>query len=171
MARDPDFDIYVLKIHSVLNKLDYYRLLGVSQSDGKDKIKKAFLAITKNFHPDRNRDAQQPVKQAIYDIFKRLNEAYRVLTDEQKRAMYNKQLASGEKRFSTDVRMSMVPKTPADTISSREARQFYLKAVETLKAGNIMQAELNAKMAKAREANNEAIAALFDEIAQAKRKP
>lgn len=168
--RDPAFDTYVLKIHQVLNKLDYYRLLGVDHAASNIEIKKAFLKITSKFHPDRHRNATQEIHGAIYDIFKRLNEAYRVLTNDEKRPLYNSQLAAGQVRFSTDLRMSMVPKTPEQTISSKDARMFYLKSVECLESNRIMQAELHAKMAKARDSNNEAIKNLIKKIQQAKKR-
>ena len=168
--RDPAFDAYVLKIHHVLDRLDYYRLLGIPPKAKKSEVKRAFLKITTKFHPDRNRNAEPVVKDAIYDIFKRLNEAYRVLTDPQKKALYDQQLAAGNARFSNDLRMTMVPKTPVETITSKDARQFYIKSEQCLKDGNLLQAELHAKMAKAREPENDAIANLIAKIQEAKKK-
>ncbi|MBN2801923.1 MAG: DnaJ domain-containing protein [Deltaproteobacteria bacterium] len=167
--RDPAFDDYVLKIYQVLEQLDYYRLLGVTKEDGKLQVKKAFLKITSKFHPDRNTDAPPNVKQAIYEIFKRLNEAYRVLSDPDKKRLYNEQMEAGKKRFSTDVRMSMVPKTPEDTIKSKDARQFYVQAKQSLAANNLMQADLHSKMALAREPGNQAIKDLVNMVAAAKK--
>ncbi|NLN61555.1 MAG: J domain-containing protein [Myxococcales bacterium] len=166
--RDPAFDNYVLKIHAVLERLDYYRLLGVAPDATVGDVKKAFLSITTRFHPDRNRNADKAVQKAIYDIFKRLNEAYRVLCDAEKRKLYDADLKMGTVRFRTDVRMSMIPKTPEDTIRSKEARQFYLSALKSLETNNIMQADLHIRMAAGREPNNEAIKALIATINDAK---
>ena len=168
--RDPAFDDYVIKIHQVLPRLDYYRLLGVAASASDSDVKRAFLKITKKFHPDRHRDAPVQLYDAIYDIFKRLNEAYRVLTDPDKRKLYDQQLAGGQTRFSTDIRMSMIPKTPVETIRSKDARTFYAKAQECLATGNILQAELHAKMAASREKDNDAIKRLIADIIEAKKK-
>jgi curved DNA-binding protein CbpA len=168
--RDPAFDAYVMKIHQVLDRLDYYRLLGVERVAAASQVKKAFLQITAKFHPDRHRQADEQIRTAMYDIFKRLNEAYRVLTDPEKKALYDQQLDAGSTRFSTDLRMSMVPRTPEDTIKSREARQFYIQARESLSAGNLLQAELHAKMAHARDMQNPAIAELMGEIQSKKKK-
>jgi curved DNA-binding protein CbpA len=166
--RDPAFDAYILKIYQVLDRLDYYRLLGIEQSADARTVKKAFLKITARFHPDRNRDAAEDVKSAIYDIFKRLNEAYRVLSDPDKKRLYDEQLKGGNARFSTDIRMSMVPKTPEDTIGSKDARQFYAEAKQSLKDGNIMKADLHSKMALAREPQNQAIKDLIAQIKAAR---
>jgi len=166
--RDPAFDDYVLKIHAVLDRLDYFRLLGVEQGARIPEIKKAFFAIAGKFHPDRNRDADPKTAQAIYEIFKRLNEAYRVLCDHEQRKQYEACLAQGRNRLTFEDRRAAVPRSPEETIKSREARQFFVKARDELKAGNLMQAELNAKMAKSREGDNPAIESLIGQVAAAK---
>jgi curved DNA-binding protein CbpA len=168
MARDPQFDDYVLKIHEVLDRLDYYRLLGVEPEARIPQIKKAFFGIAAKFHPDRNRDADDRVQQAIYDIFKRLNEAYRVLCDYEKRKAYDRTRSEGKVRLETTDRRGTAPKSAEDTMRSREARQFYRQAQEALQSGDLMQAELHAKVAKSREGENAAIAALIEQIKEAK---
>jgi curved DNA-binding protein CbpA len=168
-ARDPAFDAYVLQIHAVLERLDYYRLLGVDPGARVPEIKRAFFGIAARFHPDRNRDAEPAVAAAIYEIFKRLNEAYRVLCDHEKRKAYEAALAAGRMRLGTEDRRAAQPKTSEDTIHSREARQFYREAATALDAGNLMQAELNIRVARAREGTaNEAIDGLEQRIREAK---
>jgi len=169
MARDPNFDAYALKIHHVLDRLDYYRLLGVDPKAGVTDIRKAFYAIAGKFHPDRNRDADDKVKKALYDIFKRLNEAYRVLCNPTKRQAYAENLANGKVRLEQDTRQKTGPKNPEDTIKSREARQFYRQAAGELKKGNLMQADLHIKLAISREPGSKAIKELIAEILKAKK--
>jgi DnaJ-class molecular chaperone len=167
--RDPSFDAYVLKIYDVLDKLDYYRLLGVDQSARIPAIKKAFYSIAAKFHPDRNRDADEVVGKAIYDIFKRLNEAYGVLTDYEKRQAYDACVAEGKVRLELETRRTTVPKSAEDSMKSRESRQFYRQAAEALKDGNLLQAELHIKVARNREGQgNAAIESLFAKIQEAK---
>jgi curved DNA-binding protein CbpA len=167
--RDPAFDEYVLKIHNVLDRLDYYRLLGVSHDCDNLHIKKAFYSIAAKFHPDRHRDAPAEIEKAIYDIFKRLNEAYRVLCDPDKKKLYNAGLDNGHIRFRTDIRMSMVPKKPEETITSKDAREFYLKAVNYLENNNILQADLHIKMANTKEPENQAILELIKKLEEKKK--
>ncbi len=169
-TRDPNFDAYVLKIYAVLDRLDYYRLLGVDQRAGATAVRKAFYAIAAKFHPDRNRDAEQQIQTALYDIFKRLNEAYRVLCDPERRTQYNQGLTEGRVRLEQTGRKTSVPKNPEDTIRSRDARQFYRQAAEELKKGNLMNAELHIKVASGREPQSEAIKNLAQQIIQAKKK-
>lgn len=168
-SRDPAFDAYVLQIHAVLDRLDYYRLLGVGREARIPEIKRAFFSIAARFHPDRNRDAEPRVATAIYEIFKRLNEAYRVLCDYEKRKAYEAALAQGELRLGTESRPTAKPKTPEETIQSREARQFYREAAAALEAGNLVQADLHIKVARAREGKaNEALGELEKRIREAR---
>jgi molecular chaperone DnaJ len=60
---------------------DYYKILGVDKQASKDDIKKAFRKLAHQLHPDK--------KGGDIDKFKRVNEAYTVLSDDQKRAQYD----------------------------------------------------------------------------------
>ncbi|MCY4061022.1 MAG: DnaJ domain-containing protein [Chloroflexi bacterium] len=64
---------------------DYYAVLGVSRDAGDDEIKKAFRQKAKQYHPDANPDDAQAEAR-----FKEVNEAYEVLSDEEKRSAYDR---------------------------------------------------------------------------------
>ena len=64
---------------------DYYDVLGVTRDAGDEEIKRAFRQKAKQYHPDANPD--NPGAEAR---FKELNEAYEVLSDEEKRSAYNR---------------------------------------------------------------------------------
>ncbi len=63
---------------------DYYDLLGVNRNANKDDIKRAFRKMARQFHPDVNQSDDSAKK------FKSLNEAYEVLSDDAKRARYDR---------------------------------------------------------------------------------
>lgn len=63
---------------------DYYEVLGVSRTAAKDEVKSAFRKLARQYHPDVNKEADASAK------FKEINEAYEVLSDENKRARYDR---------------------------------------------------------------------------------
>ncbi|KAA9332291.1 molecular chaperone DnaJ [Hymenobacter busanensis] len=66
-------------------KRDYYEILGVAKNASGDEIKKAYRKVAIKFHPDKNPD--DPTAE---DKFKEAAEAYEILSDEQKRARYDR---------------------------------------------------------------------------------
>ncbi|SIN74022.1 DnaJ C-terminal domain-containing protein [Halodesulfovibrio marinisediminis] len=63
---------------------DYYKILGVSKTAGKDEISRAFKKLARKYHPDLNSNNPEAEKK-----FKEANEAYEVLKDPEKRRMYD----------------------------------------------------------------------------------
>ncbi len=63
---------------------DYYKILGVERDATADAIKKAYRKLALKYHPDRNRDDPD-----AEGIFKEVSEAYEVLSDAEKRQVYD----------------------------------------------------------------------------------
>jgi len=65
-------------------KKDYYEVLGVSKSCSKEELKSAFRKLARQYHPDVNNspDAEEH--------FKEINEAFMVLSDDEKRSIYDR---------------------------------------------------------------------------------
>ena len=79
----------------VMDYKDYYKILGVERKASADDIRKAYRKLAMQHHPDKN-----PGDKKSEDKFKEINEAYQVLSDEQKRARYD-QLGSAYSNFRT----------------------------------------------------------------------
>lgn len=67
-----------------MDKQDYYEALGVPRDATKDQIKKAFRKLAQQHHPDVSKSDDAGIR------FKEINEAYQVLADDEKRAVYDR---------------------------------------------------------------------------------
>ena len=65
-------------------KRDYYHALGVPRDASPDAIRRAYRRLAKQYHPDVNRDPEAE------EQFKEINEAYAVLSDEERRGAYDR---------------------------------------------------------------------------------
>ncbi len=83
-----------------VTKKDYYEILGISKTASVDEIKKTYRTLAMKHHPDRV-PAEQ--KKEAEERFKEISEAYAVLSDPQKRSVYDQYGHSGfDQRYSTE---------------------------------------------------------------------
>lgn len=68
-----------------MTELDYYEVLEVSKDCSGAELKKSYRKLAMKYHPDRNPDDKE-----AEDQFKVVNEAYQVLSDEEKRGIYDR---------------------------------------------------------------------------------
>ena len=67
-------------------KRDYYEVLGIEKNASDEEIRKAYRKLAKKYHPDANPDNKKEAEMK----FKEVSEAYEVLSDSQKRQMYDR---------------------------------------------------------------------------------
>ena len=76
-----------------MNNTEYYDRLGVSKDASQDEIKRAYRKMSKKYHPDINKEPGAEEK------YKEVQEAYETLSDDQKRAAYDKYGPDGANGF------------------------------------------------------------------------
>lgn len=69
----------------LLQEIDYYEILEITKTSDKESIKKAYRKLALKYHPDRNADDKEAEEK-----FKLINEAYQVLSDDNRREIYDK---------------------------------------------------------------------------------
>jgi curved DNA-binding protein len=77
---------------------DYYKLLGVKKTASDDEIKKAYRKLAMKYHPDKTKGDK-----TAEETFKKISEAYAVLSDKEKRQEYDTYGSSGfQQRFTQE---------------------------------------------------------------------
>eukprot|EP01024_Parvocaulis_polyphysoides_P060021 TRINITY_DN6512_c0_g1_i8.p1 TRINITY_DN6512_c0_g1~~TRINITY_DN6512_c0_g1_i8.p1 ORF type:complete len:435 (-),score=37.50 TRINITY_DN6512_c0_g1_i8:233-1537(-) len=77
---------------------DYYSLLGVSRDAGEDQIKRAYRKLAQKMHPDKVKGSDEEKQQAT-EQFQEISHAYEVLSDPEKRRVYDRHGEEGLKNM------------------------------------------------------------------------
>lgn len=111
---------------------DYYKILGVSPGDSKEDIRKAYIRLARKYHPDTTEFGKNEAE----DLMKEINEAWNVLSNEERRKEYDesrkpkktvvkKKKKEPEKKDWHDVRDDLV----ADGLSYKEANDIVMERI------------------------------------------
>src|SRR6202521_1524162 len=86
---DDGFEVEAQALAQVLEELDYFQILKISQQATPSGIKAAYYRESRSYHPERFSTLPPgEMKDTIGKIYKRINEAYVCLRDDSKRAKY-----------------------------------------------------------------------------------
>jgi curved DNA-binding protein len=81
-----------------MSETDYYKILGVNKNASKEDIKKSYRKLAMKYHPDHTKG-----NKSAEEKFKKISEAYAVLSDKEKRKQYDTFGAAGfQQRFSQE---------------------------------------------------------------------
>ncbi|MFN6246598.1 DnaJ C-terminal domain-containing protein [Microcystis sp.] len=127
--------------------VNYYDVLGVSRTATGDEIKKAFRRLARQYHPDVN-----PGDKSAEEKFKDINEAYDVLSDEEKRVEYNRSLTGikrrgirpGEKANSNG--NGKIPRTEQDLWKFRDFNNPNTKRAKIASSPRLTRRDVEAKL-------------------------
>ena len=114
------------RIFPTLDGRSYYQLLNVPESSDIPTIRAAFFRLAAQMHPDRFHTLPDAgLKDRLETIYARIGEAYRVLSNPERRAAYDRSLAAGSKRLDTTTRETTGPRNPEDSLTHPEAKKFF----------------------------------------------
>lgn len=93
-----------LKEYSWMMQQDYFTLLGVSESDPRDAVRRSYYNLVKKFHPDRffEQDLLPDLRDKIGALFQRISDAHETLIDPTRRSRYVNEL-KGKKPVEANV--------------------------------------------------------------------
>jgi len=141
---DEQFGIEVEALSAALDRLDYFGILKLPQSDTPADIKAAYYRESRAFHPDRF--AAHPdleLRERVGRIYRRVNEAYTVLRDDKKRLKYVADLNGPERanklRFTeadeAQVKEEQKRKLEEQLGTTPNGRKFFAAALTEIQAG------------------------------------
>jgi len=163
------FATTVREIHERLNSIDYYELLRVPHGATASAIKEAYFSCSMEYHPDRfMRLENQELKSQIYDIFKRMSEAFKVLINPEARARYEENLSGpgGQEnlRFHEPERAGGAPQDPTSDAQSAAGKKYLHYAILAQSEGKYRSARMYLSMALQYEPDNEALQLRLEEV-------
>ena len=132
--------------------VDLYEILGVSRNATDDEIKKAYRKKSFMYHPDQN-----PNDPNSEEMFKRIKSAYEVLSDPERRAVYDETGATEKVDFQGKMASYIVNIILPDLVGQMEGAFESVDMIQHVK--NMLQADLN-RNHEEKETGNRVVAKL-----------
>lgn len=125
----------IVKRLATAKRGNYFELLGVSQSSSINEIKRAYITLAKEFHPDRiPNSAGRELRRMAEELFAQLTEAHNVLIDEQKRAEYIQKITQSSKvEAADDVSRLLAAEGKFQLGEEYLKKRLFMRAVESFK--------------------------------------
>lgn len=165
---DAEFRQEVITLAKTLDQMDYYQILRISQRAFTNEIKNAYYRQSRAFHPDKFFSEDPKITAMIHKIFKRINEAYKVLSDPDTRAAYTRGLNSPERetllRYHPKKLEQQKKGGPEDEGQTTMGKKYYLLAKTSIQNKDYKSARINLQLALKMEANNQTFQARLKEV-------
>lgn len=144
---------FVERAYGALDRVDYYRLLGVSSAATETEIREAYYKLAQHLHPDiHGVDIPEPFRLKLTAVFSRVVEAYKALSDGPRREAYDRGLARGSLRLKMGVEIQN--DRPEARITDPGALKFYRLARAAREGGDLKSALMNLRLALSVEPDN-----------------
>jgi tetratricopeptide (TPR) repeat protein len=127
----------IIALAEVIDKQNYFTMLGVTPETSVDNVKNAYIALAKVWHPDRLPTVLVDVKDQCARVFARMSEAHQTLTDAEKRKRYLTLMKEGGE----------TPEQQEEIQNVVGASLEFQKAEICLKKNDLVQAEALARRA------------------------
>ena len=153
------FQVEVARLYDQLEALDYYELLDMEMGASSKEIKDAYFDLALKFHPDRfilHEDDQ--LKHEVYEVYKRLSEAFMVLIDPVSRRHYDSMLeeerAEGNLRYQRQESVMIKGEKYTAIAKTPLARRFLYFALRASEEGKLRTAHSYLSLAIKQEPDN-----------------
>jgi CheY-like chemotaxis protein len=148
-----------------MDQQDYWSLMSLEMDMDRQALRAAYDRLSLQFHPDRHpRLHGTESEELLHTVYKRIGEAYRVLSDPRKEKRYRKQHSAGAVRYDDSTRDKTGPESIEDLSENMATRRFLKLADTAHTQGDIRTAIQNLRFAHSIESDNDDIAAKLAEL-------
>lgn len=164
---DPEFKKQVIQFAKTIDDMDYYEILGVRQKAFTQEIKKAYFKKSREFHPDKYFNEDPRLVAVISKIFKRIAEAYKVLSDQDKRALYTKSINGPNRKKMLRFNPKLIEaeqKSKEDEGQTPMGKKYYQMAKTAMNNKDYKSAKINLQLAAKMEPNNATFKSRLEEV-------
>jgi len=149
-------------LHEILEDLDYYGVLLVDADCAPHEIGDAFRKESRRLHPDRMASlGDANAQKRANDIYRLVNEAYRVLKDPEQRGQYDVLLADGVIRMTDDARSGASDQKrkndPMNAVKHPKAEKYWKMALHDWESKSFRACVMNIQFALNFEPGNEVL--------------
>ncbi len=156
---------FIEKAFARIDEADSYYILGVNRDASSIQIRAAYYRLAARLHPDLHGSWMDPaLRRKLTTVYSRVVEAYKVLSDGERRAQYDEGLVKGKLRWDADEGARPKIRRPEDDIENPNAKKFFLLALDARRSGDVRSAVVNLRFALSVEPDN---ARIKEELAKA----
>jgi DnaJ-class molecular chaperone len=164
---DENFKRQLLSMAKVIDELDYYQILKLDQMAFDDDIKRAYFGESRLYHPDKYFNEPAALQAQVTRIFKRVCEAYKVLSDKERRSLYARQISGPDRKkfLRFDLRVLEQEKArKEDEGRTPMGKKYYQLAKAAIQNKDFKGAKINLQLAVKMEPQNQTFKERLKEV-------